>query len=283
MVAGGPPRGRRGGVAVRPAPTRPPGPGSPSSVSLSSAERFAAKVRARRRQRILMALAAAALLLAAAWVALASSWATVQHVEVTGTQRTDQAAARAAGQREAGQPLLLARTQQVRAEIARQPLVRQVVVTRHWPSTLRIRVVERQPVAAVPLTTQAGGAGAAKGTMRLVDADGVTIETVAGTTAVPSGMPVLDVDVKAARGVPALRACLAVLTAVSKGPAVRGQIAAIGASSPDGIWLKLRSGATVQWGDATASGFKSQVLAALLRQHAKAYDVRAPQNPAVRT
>jgi cell division protein FtsQ len=249
-------------------------------VSLTSAERFAAKVRARRRRRILTALGVTVVLVLAVWGVLGSSWATVHRLEVIGVQRTDPGIARAAGEREEGQPLLLARLDQVRAEVASQPLVRRVAVTRHWPSTLRIQVVERQPVAAVPATAQGDGKLAAKGSMRLVDEDGVTIATVARAALVPSGMRVFNVDVTTSRGVPALRSCLAVSAALPH--AIRAQVTAIGATSPDGIWLQLRTGAKVQWGDSTQSGLKAQVLAALLRQHAKAYDLRAPGNPAVR-
>jgi cell division protein FtsQ len=275
------------------------------TISQTSAQRFAAKVRSRRRRRMLAGTGVVTVLVVAVWAALWSSWSTVETVQVTGTQRVDADVVRAAGEREAGQPLLLARVDQVRAEVSRQRLVRSVRVTRHWPSVLRIDVVEREPVAAVPVDagstnnsigkvshatdpapgakspgTKAPGtkaAGATSAPMRLVDVDGVTITT---TTRVPRGMPILNVDPSTSRGVRALRACLEVLSGLP-GP-IRTQVRAVGAVSPDGIWLRLTSGARVQWGGADQGALKASVLTALLKQKAVEYDLRAPQNPAVR-
>ena len=64
------------------------------------------------------------------------------------------------------------------------------------------------------------------------------------------------------------------------------RLLAIGADSPDGIWLKVRDstvpgGARVEWGDSAHTPRKARVLTALLLQHGIVYDVRSPDTPAV--
>jgi cell division protein FtsQ len=116
--------------------------------------------------------------------------------------------------------------------------------------------------------------------LSLVDRDGVEIERVAVS---PAGLPRLEVD-PGEDSVPALRGCLDVLRALPQ--AVSKRLLAIGADSPDGIWLKLRDskvpgGARVNWGDSGHTPRKARVLAALLYQHAVSYDVRSPDRPSV--
>jgi len=242
-----------------------------STVSLTSAERFARRVRARRRRRVLIILAIVLVLVGLGWVTLKSPWATVQKIEVTGTDRISVAAVRAQAEIEVGHPMLLARTGDIADQVRRERLVRSVLVQRHWPSTIRIQVVERVPVAALPAGSQ----------LSLVDRDGVEIERV---KVAPAGLPRLEVA-RGADAVPALRGSLDVLQALP--PALAQRLLAIGADSPDGIWLKLRDsklpkGARVEWGDSAQTPRKARVLTALLSQHAVGYDVRSPDTPAVR-
>lgn len=249
---------------------RPVGRPVRSTVSRTSAERFAARVRARRRRRVLIVIAVLLVIGGLVWSVLKSPWATVERIEVTGTDRVSIDAVRAEAALELGYPLLLARTDDIAARVRQQRLVRSVQVQRHWPSAIRIRVVERVPVAALP-----AGSG-----LSLVDRDGVEIERV---TVAPAGLPRLEV----ARGraaVPALRGALAVLQALP--PNISARLLAIGADSPDGIWLKVRDstvpgGARVEWGDSAHTPRKARVLTALLLQHGIVYDVRSPDMPAV--
>jgi cell division protein FtsQ len=250
---------------------RPTGRPARNSVSLTSAQRFAARVRARRRRRALLVIAVLLVLGGLLWGALKSPWATVQKIEVLGTDRVPVAAVRAEAAAELGHPMLLARTGDIAARVGQQRLVRSVQVERRWPSTIRIRVAERVPVAALP----------AGSSLSLVDLDGVEIERV---KVAPAGLPRLEVA-RGAEAVPALRGSLDVLRALP--PSVSKRLLAIGAESPDGIWLKLRDsavpgGARVEWGDSAQTPRKAQVLMALLAQRAVEYDVRSPDTPAVR-
>lgn len=242
-----------------------------SSVSLTSAERFAKRVRARRRRRALIIAAVLLVLAGLLWVTLMSPWATVQKVEVIGTDRVSLAAVRAEVEMELGHPMLLVRTGDIVARVSQERLIHSVRVRREWPGTILVQVEERVPVAALP---------AGKG-LSLVDRDGVEVERVAKA---PAGLPRLEVA-RGADAVPALRGCLDVLRSLP--PAVSQRLLAIGADSPDGIWLKLRdskvsSGARVEWGDSAQTPRKARVLTALLSQHAVGYDVRSPDTPAVR-
>jgi cell division protein FtsQ len=270
------------GVASRgrPATRHRSAPPSGSTVSRTSAQRFAARVRSRRRRRVLIGLAVAALLAGAAWVLLVSPWATVRRVEVAGLHRVDAVAVQVAARPELGRPLLLADTDRVAAQVGRQPLVAEVEVSRHWPSTLRVMVRERNPVAAVP-----GPNG-----VRLVDVDGVVVDLA---VLPPPNLPLVEVDVgttpaadpseNPARspmpGAAALRACLAVLEGIPAG--LRAQVDQIGADGPESVWLVLDDRSRVQWGGAEQTRLKAEVLKALRRQHAARYDVSAPDAPAV--
>jgi cell division protein FtsQ len=258
-------------------------PASRSTVSKTSAQRFAARVRSRRRRRILIGLGVAVLLAGAAWALLASPWATARRIEVAGLHRVDAAAVRAAARPELGRPLLLADTGRIAAQVRRQPLVAAVEVSRRWPSTLQVTVRERNPVAAVP-----GPNG-----VRLVDVDGVVVDLA---MLPPPNLPLVEVEVgtpgsaeasdpsanpatSPLPGAAALRACLAVLEGMPAG--LRAQVHQIGADGPESVWLVLNDRSRVQWGGAERTPLKAQVLQALRRQRAARYDVSAPDAPAV--
>jgi cell division protein FtsQ len=267
-----------------PARTRP-------VVSKTSAQRFAAKVRARRRRRALITIVTALALVAAGWVTIFAPWATVNEVTISGLDRVSETEARAAADTELGHSLLLARTSDVSSRLEKLRLVKDVQVSRVWPGTLEVRVTERQPVAALPASTVAGNAtsGNAQNAMlmvELVDDEGVVIETVPARNT-PDGLPQIEVALGEKQSVANLRATLSVLDGLP--PNLRSRLRAIGTSSPDGIWLRLsaplkeapKRTVLVQWGDSAQGGQKATVLSALLKQKAKTYDVRAPEVPSI--
>lgn len=238
----------------------------------STAERFAARVRARRRRRYGLAAGVVVLLLVAGWAAVLAPWARVDRVEVRGVSRVDAGAVREAAGAELGRPLLLADTAGVAARVRADRLIKDARVTRVWPGGLRVTVVERVAVAAVP-----GAAGAAElaGGFALVDADGVELARV---PVAPAGLPVVQTDLSKA-GAPALRACLRVLGDLPG--TVSRQVRQVGATSADGVWFTLADGRRVTWGSAEQNARKGEVLVALLRRPGRGYDVTAPDNPAV--
>lgn len=240
---------------------------------LPAVSRLAAKAkaeRAARRRRLgrntAIALAALAPLLLLAWVLLASPLLAVRSVAVSGTTRLTPAQVRAAADVVHGTPLARVDTGAVvrRVEALRQ--VAHVRVSRGWPSTLRLTVVERKPVAGVV---------DAKG-VTLVDPDGVLF---APAPALPPGVVRLQVA-HPGPGDPTTRASLAVLADLPA--ALRGQLRILRAASPSSVTLVLRDGRRVLWGGVGDNDLKVQATAALLKMPGHSYDVSRPAVVTVR-
>ena len=109
----------------------------------------------RRRLRRLVALTGVVGLTAAAWGAIQSPLLDVDRIDVAGTGHTDPAAVTEAAGVERGAALATVDLDAVAERISALPWVQTVDVSRGWPSTLKVRIVERSPVAAVP--AQDGG------------------------------------------------------------------------------------------------------------------------------
>lgn len=120
--------------------------------------------------------------------------------------------------------------------------------------------------------------------VQLVDEDGVVVETVLAAD-IPDDLPQIEVTLGAAQSVQTLRSTVAVVDGLPK--TLRERLTAIGADSPDGIWLRLSAPVAgspdrtvlVQWGDAEQGGKKAKVLLTLLKKQASTYDVQAPDMP----
>ncbi|GAA3626469.1 FtsQ-type POTRA domain-containing protein [Kineosporia mesophila] len=260
-------------------------------VSQTSAKRFAARARARRRRRLLIGLFTVMVLGGGSWLAVLSPWARVNRVTVSGLDRVPESTVRDTTDTEIGHSMLLARTSDITAQLSKLRLVKHVEVSRSWPGTLEVEVTEREPVAALPSSQVAANSNHEDAQtsdtvqmMQLVDDEGVVIETVPAP-GIPAGLPRIEVALGEKQSVANLRGTLAVLNGLPGN--LSSRLKAIGTSSPDGIWLRLSApleGAKqrtvlVQWGDSEQGAKKAKVLTALLRQKAKTYDVRAPEMP----
>ncbi|MFG1701867.1 cell division protein FtsQ/DivIB [Nonomuraea sp. M3C6] len=134
-------------------------------------------------------------------------------------------------------------------------------VDRIWPGTLKIEVVEREPVAAIPAGQK----------VAIVDKQGVVIEL---KNAVPPMLPLLKVDHPAA-GDPATMAALQVIQAIPD--PVAGKVRQVRAGTAEGVTLELSDGRTVIWGGPDRPTEKASILASLLkREKATLYDVSSP-------
>ena len=175
----------------------------------------------------------------AAWLLVASPFAAVTAVDIEGASPRWASQVRSAAEREVGVPLVRVDTARVAARLRGVPGVLRASVSRRWPHTLVVRVVERAPAAGVRV---AGG-------VRVFDAAGVDL----GVRPAPAGLPLLAVPATAVRP-----ATVAAVVAVRDSlPAqLRGQLVELGAATPDGVWFVLRGGTRVVWG--SAAGRRAQ-------------------------
>jgi cell division protein FtsQ len=123
-----------------------------------------------------------------------------------------------------------------------------------------VQVVERTPVAAVPVGEQ----------FSLIDAEGVAFRTVAKR---PAGLPVAKLAAPGPADVNT-RSALVVLSSLTA--ELREQLVSISVPAPAQVSLGLRRNRTIVWGDDTESEKKAQVATALLGRKGDTIDVSAP-------
>jgi len=162
-------------------------------------------------------------------------------------------------------PLLQIDTNQVANRIAGISRVASVRVQREYPSSLRVTVEERVPVAVKDMPD---------GT-HLFDRLGVDFATAPP----PPGVPYLDVENPGPND-PPTKAALAVLTALR--PEVAGQVGRVAAPTVASITLTLADGRVVIWGTTDRTDEKAEKLAALLTRPGHTYDVSSPDLPTVK-
>ena len=117
----------------------------------------------RRRLRRITAVLAGAALVVAALVASRTPLLDVDRVTVTGTDHTTVDEVRHAADVRLGEPLLSVDPGAVAARVEELPWVASARVERSWPSTVKVQVTERVPVAVVQLTDDLAA---------MIDADG---------------------------------------------------------------------------------------------------------------
>jgi len=219
----------------------------------------------RRRRSLILALTGVVLLVAGGWWIVAkSSLLSVRSVSVAGEALTTTDDVIAAAGIATGVPMSSVDLAAAADRIEGLAPIESATVTRSWPSTITISIVERTPIA---VTSSGPAAG-------VVDAAGVVFAAPA------AGLPVVALPASAMT-TPAGLAAVGVLAQL---PAeLRSQVQTVSASSPDSVKLALRGGASVTWGGVNDSVRKVAVLKALLPRGAAAYDVSAPDLPTTRT
>ncbi len=240
-------------------------------VSPSSARRFKRRRFSRRlvRLRPLLVLVFIALVVGAVvWVVGYSTVLDVRVVSVRGLPEEsplssdDVLGAAAVG---TGAPLARVDVDSARTRVlAKLPALASAEVKRSWPHTVSISVVERTPVVVL----SDGGA------LQLVDATGVAFRTV---PARPAGLPALTLSAWGATRAPTLASAAGVVAGLP--PAIKEKLVAVSARTADSVTLRLTGNVTVMWGSAADSAKKARVLASLLKQGAKEYDVSVPDLP----
>jgi cell division protein FtsQ len=184
----------------------------------------------------------------------------VRTVAVSGTTRLSPDQVRAAADVVRGTPLARVDAAAVVRRVKSLRAVATVRVTRAWPSTLKLQVVERTPVVGVVT-----GDG-----VTLVDASGVPF---AATGALPAGVVRLQVAHPGPTD-PTTRAALEVLAVLPQ--PMRGRVRIVRAASPSSVTLVLRDGRRVLWGGVGDTTLKVQAAEALLKLPGSVYDVSRP-------
>ena len=129
--------------------------------------------------RVFIGVTAIAALGVGGWAAGDSSLLDVDRIVIVGAVHTEVGEARFASGVRRGEPLSGVDQDRAVRGLEALPWVQDATVSRRWPDTVRIRVVEREPVAVTP---SAGGGSA------LVDGSGRVLEW---THAPPPGLAVL--------------------------------------------------------------------------------------------
>lgn len=228
-------------------------------------------VRQRRRRRVWIGVVSAFLVMVLATAGAAySPLFAVERIDVVGTSQLDPAAVAGALDGQIGTPLAMVDDSAVKAALVRFPLVESYTLEARPPHDLVVRVVERTPIGA--MQSAAG--------FTVVDAAGVALST---TPQAPAGQPVLDI----AGGIDSAAFRAAGRVVRSLPDAVRSQVTAVSASTPDDVTLTLgASGSKVVWGSADRSAEKAVVLDRLMQKsppdRAKEYDVTSPEAGVVR-
>jgi cell division protein FtsQ len=205
-----------------------------------------------RRRRALGWVAGLVVLAALAGYLWAGPLLAVRTVRVDGASTLPAQQVREAAGVTEGTPLLQVDVDAATRRVAELPQVADVQVSRGWPATVVITVVERTPLAVVEEA----------GRRTLVDADGVLFDTITGPA--PAGVVRLEV----ADPGPGDAATDAALAAVAALPAeVRARVVRVTADAGGSeVALRLGNGTSVAWGGGADSPEKAAVLVALLSQ-----------------
>ena len=166
-------------------------------------------------------------------------------------------------------PLASIDTAGIAARVAKLPAVALATVSRSWPHTVTVTVVERVPVATT--TTPAG--------VQLVDAGGVVYP---GTP--PPGLPRLVFGAVGPDD-PSTRSALAALATLP--PPIRSQVLTVdatvaGSDVPGQVTFGLTGNRQVVWGTDDRAAEKAAVLVPLLTQPGHVFDVTSPDLPTIR-
>jgi cell division protein FtsQ len=198
------------------------------------------------------------------WVLLGSGLFAVRSVVVTGTRLVPESEVVAVAGIQPGTPLIRVNTARIAARVLTIRQVLAVRVATSWPDRVVIAVQERTAALAVPLT----GGG-----FDLIDGYGVVVQQAATR---PPGLPVYTTTaaVSSLRGDPGVSAAAAVLAGLPA--SLRSSVTSVTVPTTDQVTLRLSSGVTVVWGDASDAAAKARELSILMQTHASYYDVSSP-------
>lgn len=229
-----------------------------------------ARLRRRRRRtnRIYIGLGVALVVILIAYIAMYFLPVfTVREVNVNGPQTIPGSVVVERAAVAPGTPLLQVDTHAVARRVAGIPRVDQVTVTRDYPSSLRIELVERTALVAVDVD----------GAQHLVDAQGIDF----GEGEAPPGTPLLTVGGDAESNLPGIVRDLATVFDAVRGTAGQ-EITSVEVDTPASIVLTLGDGRIVEWGAAGRDQEKAIALQMVLEQPGETWNVSNPALPTSR-
>lgn len=221
------------------------------------------------RTRVFIALGAVTLLVLSVAVGVFTPLMAVKHIEVRGSDRVPVETITESLHALEGTPLAMVSDADVHQGLRELSLLQSFEIEKIPPHTLRVVVIEREPVVAVPRGDD----------LLLIDPSGVQIGTVARDER-PQGIPVvrgIGTDFTSDRFI----SMATVLRAMPEES--RGQIAEISAETPHQISMIMSDGLPVVWGDSTNNNRKALVLGSMLEALTevplRSVDVSSPEAP----
>jgi cell division protein FtsQ len=192
-----------------------------------------------------------------------SSWLDVEGVDVSGAQTVSADDVRARAAIEDGTPLARVDLGRAEARVRSLAIVKGVDVSRQWPDTVLIEIVERVAIAVVEIG----------GRLRGMDADGVVFRDY---NRPPPGLPRVQTDI--GTSAEALQEAALVVSALPESLTLLVQHVQV--VTVDEISLFLKDGRQIVWGSADDSETKARVAIDLLQKvDARIYDVSVPTQP----
>lgn len=237
-------------------------------------QRFVVRARQDRRRtykRIAAAVLIVTVLGVLIWLIWFSSVLAVRNVKVDGLSTMRETQVLQAAKVPEGEPLARIDLTLIEEQVAALERVGEVSVSRSWPRTVVIDVVERKPI----IWSKVGGQ------IRGIDRDGIDFRSYskAPDELIEAAVSVADADQKLAT----MQSVAAVAHLIStRDRPLREQVKSISAGSKDSIELTLTGGRTVVWGSEAKGERKLAVLRSLLGIEAARYDVSAPDQPTTR-
>jgi cell division protein FtsQ len=191
------------------------------------------------------------------WLIFGSPVLGVRTVRVEGLSFLDEAQVREVAGVIDGTPLTRIDVDDVSRRVAAMPAVASVDVSRDWPSTLRITVLERVPIGGVKRDNA----------FHLFDGNAVSFRAA---DRLPDGVVLVECQAENL-----IKGAVTVIQALT--PQLRGELVRLSVDGPAGITLVLKKDRMVIWGDATQSELKAKVATALLKQKGARIDVSVPE------
>lgn len=237
-------------------------------------QRFVERARQDRRRkvkRIALAVLIVTVVGALVWLIWFSSVLAVSNVKVDGLTTLKDSQVLRVAQVPEGEPLARVDVARIESQVATLERVSEVTVSRSWPRTISIEVVERKAI----VWSTVGGQ------IRGIDRDGIDFRSYrkAPDELIEASVTVTDPDQKLAT----TQSVAAVADLISrKDRTLREQVQSISAGSKDSIEIGLTKGRTIVWGSEAKGERKLEVLRSLLGIKATRYDVSAPDQPTTR-